>query len=98
MALNAKSMIVRRDLRDPRLLWLKGILFLVLGFLSVSLALFLVEAHRLRVGALFVVTIWAFCRAYYFAFYVIRNYIHDDGRKYAGLMDLLRRLASAPRK
>ena len=39
-------------------------------------------------------TIWAFCRAYYFAFYVIEHYV-DPGFKYAGLWDfVLRRFRS----
>jgi hypothetical protein len=32
---------------------------------------------------------WGFCRAYYFAVYVIEHYI-DPGRKYAGLIDFVK--------
>jgi hypothetical protein len=35
------------------------------------------------------ITVWAFCRAYYFAFYVIERYV-DPGYRFAGLLSLLR--------
>lgn len=34
------------------------------------------------------ITIWAFCRAYYFAFYVIEHYV-DPHYRFAGLVDFL---------
>ena len=34
---------------------------------------------------------WAFCRAYYFAFYVIEHYA-DPGYKFAGLVDFAKYL------
>jgi hypothetical protein len=36
-------------------------------------------------------TIWAFCRAYYFCFYVLEHYA-DSNFKYSGLLDLARYL------
>jgi hypothetical protein len=84
------------DIRTPRLLYLKGALFLLLGFLSAGL---LLAVHASwTAAALLVVTIWAFCRAYYFAFYVIDHYI-DPEFKFSGLWAfvqyLLRRRAAA---
>jgi len=35
-----------------------------------------------------VITIWAFCRAYYFAFYVIEKYT-DSSFKFAGLTSVV---------
>ena len=35
------------------------------------------------------VAIWAFCRAYYFAFYVIELYV-DPGQRFAGLGSFVR--------
>jgi len=32
--------------------------------------------------------VWAFCRAYYFAFYVIEHYA-DPGYRFAGLMSFI---------
>ena len=75
------------DLTSSRLIWLKGILFLVLG-VSAS-ALLLYEMPSLRIAGLLGLAIWAFCRAYYFAFYVIEHYV-DPGYRFAGLGSFLR--------
>ncbi len=75
------------NLRDPRLIWLKGGLFLLLGLLASAGVLLM--APRLAVGLLLAIAVWAFCRAYYFAFYVIQHYL-DPGYRYAGLLDFLR--------
>ncbi|HVY68651.1 MAG TPA: hypothetical protein VHH73_01915 [Verrucomicrobiae bacterium] len=72
-----------RDIKSPRILWLKAGLFLVLG--GITAGLLLAETPTLRAATLLGLTVWAFCRAYYFAFYVIGNYI-DPGHKYAGLL------------
>ncbi len=77
------------DLKSPRSMWLKAVLFLVIGV--VSSALILAEAPDLRVAALLVVAIWAFCRAYYFAFYVLEKYI-DPSFRFSGLISLVRYL------
>lgn len=74
------------DLKSPRLIYLKGLLFL-LGGLMAS-ALLLLEHASLRTALLLALAIWCFCRAYYFAFYVIEHYV--DGRfKYVGLGSFL---------
>jgi hypothetical protein len=78
-----------RDIRDPRLLWLKGGLFLGLGIASGILLL--QEARTLRILALLLICIWAFCRAYYFAFYVVEHYV-DPQYKFSGLFSLARYL------
>jgi hypothetical protein len=84
------------DIRSPRLLYLKGALFLSLGLLSVGLLL--AEHASWQFAALLAVAIWSFCRAYYFAFYVIEHYI-DSEYKFSGLWAfvqyLLRRHAAA---
>lgn len=74
------------DITNPRLLYLKGGLFLFGGILSVTLILL---AHpSLRVAFLLTAAIWFFARAYYFAFYVIEHYI-DSTYHYAGLWSFL---------
>ncbi len=78
------------DIKSPRLLYLKAALFLSVG--SLAAGLLLLENPTPRSAALLGVSIWAFARAYYFAFYVIEHYI-DPGYKYAGLLSLLRYLA-----
>lgn len=75
-----------RDLKNPKLIWLKGIFFLFMGF--AASALLLIESPTLRVGILLAVTIWAFCRAYYFAFYVIEHYV-DPSYRFSGLISFL---------
>lgn len=77
------------DIKSPGLIWFKGGLFLVLGIGSA--ALLLIEAPRWRVGLLLAVTVWAFCRAYYFAFYVIERYV-DSRYRFSGLVSFARYL------
>lgn len=74
------------DLKNPRLIWAKGILFIVLGLLSAGLLLW--HAPNLTVAILLAIAIWAFCRAYYFAFYVIEHYV-DSSYRFAGLTSLV---------
>ena len=80
------------DLKSARLIYLKGLLFLVTGLLS--LAALLLESPTLRTAFLLAVAVWSFCRLYYFMFYVIEKYV-DPSFKFAGLysfvMYLLRR-------
>ena len=80
-----------RDLSNPRWIKLKGLLFLFLGL--ASSALLLAELPSLRVAALLCLSIWAFCRAYYFAFYVIQHYV-DPGYRFSGLWSAARYLLS----
>jgi hypothetical protein len=78
------------DIQSPRWLYIKGALLLALGILASSLLL--LENPSLRTAALLALAIWAFARAYYFAFYVIEHYV--DGRyKFAGLLSFFRYLA-----
>lgn len=75
------------DLTNPKLIKLKGFLFLVIGLLSSTLLL--IHAPHLTVALLLAITIWSFCRFYYFAFYVIEHYV-DPSFKFAGLWDFAR--------
>ena len=67
-------------------MWLKAIAFLVIGIASAALLMF--ESPTLRVGVLLAITVWAFCRAYYFAFYVIERYI-DPSYRFSGLLSFI---------
>jgi hypothetical protein len=71
-----------RDLQSHRWMWIKAALFVVIGV--ASSALILVELPEWHVLALLGLAIWAFCRAYYFAFYVIEHYV-DPSFRYSGL-------------
>lgn len=70
------------DIQNPRLLYLKGALFVLLG--ATASGLLLLEHPTVKNAVLLGVAIWAFARAYYFAFYVIEHYI-DGTYKFAGL-------------
>ena len=77
------------DIKNPKILKLKGILFLVLGLIASGLLV--LNSPELSTVVLLVVTIWAFCRFYYFAFYVLHHYADKDFN-YAGLAHLIRYL------
>jgi hypothetical protein len=74
------------DLKEPRWMFLKAALFLGIGILA-SAGL-LIENFSLQKAALLGLAIWAFCRLYYFCFYVIEKYIDADF-KFAGLSSVL---------
>ena len=77
------------DLKDPRWMYLKGILFLGIGILSSGLIL--IQTGSWQVAILLGLAIWSFCRLYYFMFYVIEHYI-DSSYKFAGIISFLRYL------
>jgi hypothetical protein len=78
-----------KDLTDPRWIKAKGILFLLVGLLSA--VLLVAETPAWRVVVLLAITIWCFCRAYYFAFYVIEKYV-DPSFRFSGLWSAARYL------
>jgi hypothetical protein len=80
-------MRITDDLVSPKWIWFKGILFLLLGVLSASILV--VRYADLLSIALLAITLWAFCRAYFFAFYVIEHYV-DPTYRFDGLLDFLR--------
>ena len=72
-------------------MWVKAVLFLVIGV--VSSALILVECPAWRTAFLLGLAVWSFCRAYYFAFYVIEHYV-DPSFRFSGLFSMLRYLCT----
>lgn len=79
-----------RDLTNPFWIKLKALLFLLLGLFAGGLIL--AELPSWRVAGLLLITVWAFCRAYYFAFYVIEKYV-DPSFRFSGLGSAVRYLA-----
>ncbi|HET6323396.1 MAG TPA: hypothetical protein VFG04_01755 [Planctomycetaceae bacterium] len=77
------------DLTNPRWIKFKGFLFLFLGLFAATLIL--IEVPSWRIALLLGVTIWSFCRFYYFAFYVIEKYV-DSSFRFAGLSSFIRYL------
>jgi uncharacterized membrane protein len=71
-----------KDLANPNWIKAKGILFLLVGILAA--VLLVLEQPTWRVALLLALTVWCFCRFYYFAFYVIEHYVDPDYR-FSGL-------------
>jgi hypothetical protein len=63
-------------------MYLKDAMFVLIG--SLSLGLIIVSNPSFQLCLLLGLVIWSFCRAYYFAFYVIEHYI-DPSFKFSGL-------------
>ena len=76
-----------KDLANPFWIKLKGLLFLPIG--SAAAVLIFLNDPKWQTGVLLAVAIWSFCRAYYFAFYVIEKYV-DPGFKFSGLISFAR--------
>jgi hypothetical protein len=83
------------DITNPKILKLKGALFLLLGVLSGGILISLLPDWRVLL--LLVICVWAFSRFYYFAFYVLHHYA-DQKFRYSGLLDLVRYLFAARRQ
>ena len=80
-----------RELADPFWIKIKAVLFLVLGIFSA--ALLVSERPTLKIALLLGVTVWSFCRLYYFGFYVIEKYL-DPSYRFSGVLSCIRHLAS----
>lgn len=79
-----------KDLKNRKLIVAKGFLFVVLGLMASGILLFRVP--DLSVAALHFIAIWAFCRFYYFAFYVIEHYV-DPSFRFTGLTSFVMYMA-----
>lgn len=75
-----------RDITDPRLLYFKGFLFVLLA--AFAAGLIFIQSPRISTIALLLIVVWASARAYYFAFYVVEHYA-DPTFRYAGLRSIL---------
>ncbi len=82
------------DLESSRAIMWKGWLFLLLGLMSGGALLAL--AFSWQIVLLLAISLWAFCRWYYFMFYVIEKYV-DPSFKFAGLGSFLRYVVKRPR-
>ena len=85
------------DLNSKTAMYVKAVLFLVIG--GTSAALLLAQNATLQTALLLALVIWSFCRAYYFAFYVIEHYV-DANFRFAGFFAfakyLLKRNSARP--
>jgi len=80
-----------KEITNPIAIKIKGFLFLFLGLLSGGLLI--LDRPSLRVAALLAISIWSFCRFYYFAFYVIEHYV-DPNFRFSGIVSFTRHLAT----
>ncbi len=78
-----------KDLSNPFWIKLKGLLFLLVGI--VALTLLFLDDPKWQTAVLLALAIWSFCRFYYFAFYVIEKYV-DPSYKFSGLISFARYL------
>ena len=78
-----------RDLQSARAMWAKAVLFVLIG--TISVVLILLGLPDWKIALLLALAIWSFCRAYFFAFYVIEKYI-DPTFRYSGLFSMIRYL------
>ena len=77
------------DLKNPKLIYAKGWLFLAI--LLISIAAVLLETRSWRVAALLLLIVWSSARFYYFMFYVIEKYV-DSNYRFAGITSFIRYL------
>ena len=77
------------DLKNTRVIIAKGFLFLATG--SIAAGLLIVDHPDVRTGLLLLITVWSFCRFYYFVFYVIQHYV-DPTYHFSGLTSFVRYL------
>ena len=73
---------VKQEITSVSVIYLKAVLILCVGLTSAIMLL--AESRRLYTCSLLVICIWAFARAYYFAFYVIERYV-DRTFRFSGL-------------
>ena len=74
-----------RDLKNPRVMYLKASLFVLTGILSG--ALLLLQNPSWTTVALITALAWSAARSYYFAFYVVQRYV-DPAYRFSGLWSL----------
>lgn len=78
-----------QELTNPRWMYLKGVLLLLI--LLCSGGLLLSDAPTWRTAALLALVVWASARLYYFMFYVIERYV-DPSYRFSGVASALRYL------
>ena len=75
------------DIKSPRVLKLKGFLFALIG--PIATGMLIARDPTWQTALLTLLVIWAWCRFYYFLFYVLEHYAGSK-RPYAGIIDALK--------
>ena len=86
-------MSVMRDLESSRSMYLKAAMFVVVATLSA--VMLIARVPQWEAAFLLAICVWASCRAYYFAFYVIEKYV-DSQYRFSGLIDFARYILGRP--
>lgn len=74
------------DLKNPKLIWLKGVLFGVM--LVIAGGSIVLLTRDWLIAGLVALVAWSSARGYYFMFYVIEKYV-DPEYRFAGVWDFL---------
>ena len=77
---------MKGDLRSRRLIVAKGVLFLLIGAMSALLIVW--RSAEGQTAVLLLITVWGFCRFYYFLFHALESYV-DSQLQWRGLTHLL---------
>lgn len=83
------------DLKNPKWIYLKGFLFLVILLVCACWLIF--ESTIWMRIVLILLLIWSSARLYYFMFYVIENYVDSDF-KFAGIVSFVQYLLRRKRE
>ncbi len=83
------------DLKNPKWMYAKAALFVAIGV--ICFALVWMGNPTLATAIYLALMVWAFARAYYFAFYVVEKYI-DDSYRFSGLLDFVRYLLTCRKR
>jgi hypothetical protein len=75
------------DIKNPKIIYLKGFLFLMI--LIISAIEIVLETKSWKIAILLLLVIWSSARIYYFMFYVIEKYV-DSNYKFYGIMSFVR--------
>jgi hypothetical protein len=86
---------MNRDIKAPWLIHTKAALFGVAGLTAATMLV--IQSPTLQTAALLLVAIWAFCRLYYYLFYVLDRYLGRE-KRFAGVIDAVRYLCSKERR
>ena len=84
-----------KTITSTSLLYVKAGLLIVAG--SLAAALLVVRNPSPVTAVLVAIAVWAFCRAYYFAFYVVERYA-DPAYRFSGLWSFVRYVATRQRR
>ena len=79
-------MKITGDIKSPWLIHAKGALFVLSG--AFAAILLFAQVPTIKTAALICITVWSFCRFYYYLFYVIDRYLGRE-KRFSGVFDVL---------